>query len=201
MLEIMMLLSKATSWALKIYFWINIIAFLLSWLRPDPNNSVVYYINRLTQPYWNWVRYRVPRSLMPMAPILAVLLIEFGEIALPGVIRSIGAVLGGKLGMNNGLMNGAFYILIGGLSIFHQITNFIMILSIIWFVMGIVNAPLNSPFTQTIYYLIDPLISPLQRLLPRMRIDISPVLLALLAFFISKNIVAFIYPLQLRLVA
>lgn len=200
MFEMMILLSKVAAWGLKIYFWINIIAFLISWVRPDPNSPVVYYINRLTAPYWNWVRSRVPRTFMPMAPILSVLLIEFGEIAIPGIIRSLGAASSGQVDMGSGFINALNYLAIGGLSIGHQITNFIMILAIIWFVMSIISAPINNPFTQTIYYLIDPLISPLQRLLPRMQYDLSPLVLAAVAFFISKNLVAFIYPLQMKLI-
>lgn len=199
MFEMMILLSKVTAWGLKAYFWINIIAFLMSWLRPDPNNPIVYHVKRMTAPYWEWVRYRVPRSFMPMAPILAVLLIEFGEIALPGMIRSLGAVLDGQVNLNAGGMNGLNYLLIATLSIGQQITNFVMMLSIIWFVMSLIGVPLNNPITQTIYYLIDPLITPLQRFLPRMRYDLSPLVLAFLSFYISKNLLAFIYPLQTKL--
>jgi len=46
---------------LELYYWIIIIKVLLSWVNPDPYNTIVQILNRLTEP----VLYRV-RQLIPM---------------------------------------------------------------------------------------------------------------------------------------
>ena len=171
-------------------------AFLLSWIQADLNNPIVVYINRATIPMWNWVGSKLPRNLAAFAPIFALMLIIFGEIVLPGVIRSLGASFTGNLDLNDGLINVALYVLFGGLKITASIFGFILLLAVLWFIFTLVNPPLNNPFIRAIWFLVDPLLSPIQRLLPRARIDLSPLVLAIIALLLQEAISRIMIPVQ-----
>ena len=68
---------------LSVYFWIVIIAALLSWVNPDPYNPIVRALRSLTEP----VFYRI-RRLMPfvvvggldLSPVALLLGIQFAKI-------------------------------------------------------------------------------------------------------------------------
>ena len=69
---------------LEVYSWIIIIKVLLSWVNPDPYNTIVQILNRLTEP----VLYRV-RQLLPMtgmgidfSPIIVLLAIHILQLTL-----------------------------------------------------------------------------------------------------------------------
>lgn len=196
MLEYFVGFSHLVGWGLKIYAWVHIAAFVLSWIHADPTNQIVSLVNRVTIPMWNWVSQRVPGVLSPLAPFIALMLVIFSEIALPGIIRSLGAALGGNMEMEAGLKNMVFYLLYGGLYVTANIIWFVFFLSILWFVFTLVNPPMNNPIIRSIMYIIDPLITPLQRILPRARIDLSPLVLAVIAFFLRDIIIRIMTPIQ-----
>jgi uncharacterized protein YggT (Ycf19 family) len=188
--------SILVGWVLKIYYWIHIGAFLISWINADPNNQIVYWIHRMTMPMWNWVRYRLPHSISAFAPIIALLLVKFGEIALPGVIRAFGAMSLNSMELNDGFIQISLYLALGGLYIISSIVWFIVILSVLWFIFSLVNPPHNNPIVRAVWFLIDPLITPIQRLLPRTNIDISPLVLAGLAFIFMSLVERLMFPVQ-----
>ncbi len=173
---------------LQIYSWLHIAAFILSWIHADPHNPIVMFINRSTMPLWNWVEKRLPLTFSAFSPIAALMLIYYCEIAVPGVFYTAGSSLVGALNLNHSLLNIVLYLVVALISVSSQIAGFILILAVIWFVMTLVNPPLNSPFTRTIMYLVDPLISPLRRFLPRAKIDLSPIILAILAYLLQANL-------------
>lgn len=43
-------------YAIKITSWIFIIWALLSWIKPDPRNPLVMFLNRFCNPPTNWIR-------------------------------------------------------------------------------------------------------------------------------------------------
>lgn len=186
MVEYIYNLASLTGWALKIYSWMHIAAFVLSWINADPYNAIVSFINRTTMPLWHWIGQRIPNKYVPFAPILALMLVIFGEITMPGIIRSLGASVAGTITVVLLLKNVLLYLVFGTLSIVSNIIGFIFFLSVIWFVFTLVNPPLNNPIIRSIMFLVDPFISPLQRVLPRARIDLSPLVLALIAFFLRN---------------
>lgn len=188
MIEYVYNLASLTEWVLKVYSWMHIAAFLLSWINADPYNAIVSIINRTTMPLWQWVGQRLPSKYVPFAPILALMIVIFGEMTLPGIIRSFGATAEGTIAMDAMFKNIAFYLLFGGLYIIANIIGFIFFLSVIWFIFTLVNPPMNNPIIRSIMFLVDPFITPLQRILPRARIDLSPLVLAVIAFFL-RNIV------------
>ena len=174
--------------ALEIYSWLHIAAFVLSWIHADPFNPIVLFVNRCTMPLWNWVERQLPHSLSLFSPIAALMLVYYCEVAVPGVFYTVGTGLTGSFELHTALFDIFLYLTIALVSVSSRISGFILILAIIWFVMTMVNSPLNSPFTRTIMYLIDPLIKPLQRFLPRAKIDLSPIVLAVLAFLLQSNL-------------
>jgi YggT family protein len=188
--------SVLIEWVLRIYSWVHIAAFIMSWINADPNNQIVYWVNRMTMPVWNWVRYKLPHKLAAFAPVTALLLVIYGEIALPGIIRSFGAVTVGNMALNDGALNIVLYSAFGALYITSSIIWFVFILSVLWFVFTLVNPPLNNPIVRSIWFLIDPLLTPIQRYLPRSRIDFSPLVLALLSLLLRSLVTRLMLPVQ-----
>src|SRR5437867_2892050 len=45
---------------LELYFWIVLIAALLSWVNPDPRNPIVRFLYSVTEPVLYWLRRRLP---------------------------------------------------------------------------------------------------------------------------------------------
>ena len=188
--------SILVEWALRIYSWVHIAAFIMSWINADPSNQIVYWINRLTIPMWNWVRLKLPHKFAAFAPVIALLLVIYGEISLPGVIRSIGATAVGNLVLSDGALNVVLYVVFGGLYIVSSIIWFVFILAVLWFIFTLVNPPLNNPIIRAIWFLIDPLITPIQRYMPRARIDFSPLVLALIALLLRSLVSRLMVPVQ-----
>ncbi|MDR2056643.1 MAG: YggT family protein [Desulfovibrio sp.] len=64
---------------LNIYFWIVIIAAVLSWVKPDPYNPVVRALRLLTEPVFYRVRKWLPFTYMSgldFSPVVVLLAIE-----------------------------------------------------------------------------------------------------------------------------
>ena len=184
MIEYIYNLATLTEWVLKVYSWMHIAAFLLSWINADPYNAIVSVINRSTMPMWQWVGQRLPRKYVPFAPILALMIVIFGEMTMPGIIRTFGATVENTIGMDVMVKNIALYLVFGCLYILANIIGFIFFLSVIWFIFTLVNPPMNNPIIRSIMFLVDPFLTPLQRVLPRAKIDLSPLVLAIITFFL-----------------
>lgn len=64
---------------LSLYFWIVIIAAVLTWVRPDPYNPIVRTLRALTEPVFYRVRKWLPftyTSGMDFSPVVVLLSIE-----------------------------------------------------------------------------------------------------------------------------
>jgi YggT family protein len=74
------------------YMWIVIIRALLSWVRPDPYNPIVRFINNLVDP----VSYRISRiiptrvGMMDLSPLILIVIIYFLQAFLVPVISETG---------------------------------------------------------------------------------------------------------------
>ena len=61
---------------INLYIWIVIIASLLSFVRPDPNNPIVQVLYRLTEPVLGFIREKMPfvvLSGMDLSPLVVVI--------------------------------------------------------------------------------------------------------------------------------
>lgn len=64
---------------LRVYFWVVVISAVLSWVRPDPYNSVVRTVRTLTEPVYFRVRKLLPftyTSGIDFSPLVVLLAIE-----------------------------------------------------------------------------------------------------------------------------
>ena len=63
----------------NVYFWIVVIAALITWVRPDPYNPIVRILRQLTEPVFYRVRKWLPftySSGLDFSPIIVLLAIE-----------------------------------------------------------------------------------------------------------------------------
>ena len=64
---------------LSLYFWIVIIAALLSWVRPDPYNPIVRTLSSLTEPVLYRIRKHLPFTYisgLDLSPIVVLIVIQ-----------------------------------------------------------------------------------------------------------------------------
>lgn len=62
---------------LNVYMWVIIIKALLSWVNPDPYNSIVRFINDITEPVLRRLRVIIPigMSALDLSPLIVIALI------------------------------------------------------------------------------------------------------------------------------
>lgn len=64
---------------LNLYFWIVIIAAVITWVRPDPYNPIVRALRMLTEPVFYHVRKWLPftyRAGLDFSPVVVLLVIQ-----------------------------------------------------------------------------------------------------------------------------
>jgi YggT family protein len=67
---------------LELYFWIVLIAVLLTWVNPDPRNPIVHFLYSVTEPVLSWIRRRLPFLILggfDLSPIVLLLAIRFTQ--------------------------------------------------------------------------------------------------------------------------
>ena len=64
---------------LNIYTWIIIIAALISWVNPDPNNPIVRFLYSVTEPVLRQVRrlFKIGFAGIDISPVIVILIILF----------------------------------------------------------------------------------------------------------------------------
>ena len=72
-------IAQVVNIVLTIYMWVIIARAVLSWVNPDPHNTIVQIIYRATEPVLHWVRRRLPLNLggLDISPIIVLLAIYF----------------------------------------------------------------------------------------------------------------------------
>lgn len=79
---------------LKLYFWVIIVAALLSWVRPDPYNPIVRFLRAVTEPVFYRVRRLLPFLVIggiDLTPIVVLLAVEFLRMFLVPTLYGFGA--------------------------------------------------------------------------------------------------------------
>jgi YggT family protein len=79
--NLMVTVAEIVNSLLTLYYWIVIIAALISWVNPDPYNPVVRFLRAVTEPVLRPVRrligYRLgPIDISPLAVILGIIFIQ-----------------------------------------------------------------------------------------------------------------------------
>ena len=88
-------LARVLDIVLSLYFWVIVIAALMSWVRPDPYNPVVRFLRAVTDP----VFYRVRRWLpfltiggVDLSPIVVILAVQFLQWFLVPTLMRLGGL-------------------------------------------------------------------------------------------------------------
>ena len=182
-------LAQVSSWALTIYLWMIVAAMLLTWVTPDPRNPLVRFLNRMTAPLWNAVGRVLPARWRLFAGYAALLLVMFGIEFVPGVFTTFAAYAGGRITTDMLAAPLGGFLLRGVAVVLYNLFYFLVVVLAVWFVLTLVSPSVNNPLVRVAYFLVDPIISPLQRILPRMRVDLSPLLAAAVLLLINYFVV------------
>jgi len=73
---------------ITLYIWVVIIASLLSFVQPDPNNPIVQTLYKLTEPALSFVRQKMPFVIVggvDLSPLVIIFGLQFIDI----VIRNL----------------------------------------------------------------------------------------------------------------
>ncbi|HIP28567.1 MAG TPA: YggT family protein [Sulfurovum sp.] len=68
---------------MTLYVWVVIIASLLSFVQPDPNNPIVQVLYKLTEPALSFVRKKLPFVVMSgidLSPLVIIFGLQFIDI-------------------------------------------------------------------------------------------------------------------------
>ena len=81
--------AQLLSAVLDFYFWVVIIAAVMSWFNPDPYNPIVRILRAITEPVFyrfrKWLPFLYVNGL-DLSPVAVLLLIKFIQVA---VVRSL----------------------------------------------------------------------------------------------------------------
>ena len=183
-------LAGATCFGLFVYKWIIISAVVMTWVSADPNNQIVQWVGRATRPLWVLCEQRMPVMMAHFSAYASILVVIFAQIVIPAEIRTLSLFFQGKIDAAGILLQSGGHILQGTSIVVQSLLFFCIFVLLAWFVLGLVNPSLNNPLVRIIHVLADPLITPLQRYLPRTRTDWSPLVGVLLFYLLSSTIIS-----------
>ena len=71
-------LLSLVSWLLSLYIWIVIVRAVLSWVRPDPYNPIVRFINGLVDPVTYQISKIIPTrvGMVDLSPLILIVIIQ-----------------------------------------------------------------------------------------------------------------------------
>ena len=76
---------------ITVYIWVVIIAAVLSWVRPDPNNPIVQILYRVTEPAYAFVRRHIPTMFngIDLSPLVIIIGLQIIDVILVSMINSV----------------------------------------------------------------------------------------------------------------
>jgi YggT family protein len=89
-------LATVLGYALDIYFWVVIIATLMTWVSPDPLNPIVRFLRSATEPVFGWFRRTLPflrAGAFDLAALAVILVIIFMKVAVVDTLYTLGSKL------------------------------------------------------------------------------------------------------------
>jgi YggT family protein len=89
-------LASVLNVLLTTLMWVLIINALLSWVRPDPSNAIVQFLDRVSDLVCNPIRKLFPTMVsgIDFAPFIAVLAIWFVNMFVVGTLHSLALRMG-----------------------------------------------------------------------------------------------------------
>ena len=182
-------LAGASCFGLFVYKWVIIVAVVMTWVSADQHNQIVHWIGRITRPLWVWCEQRMPVMMAHFSAYASILVVIFAQIVLPAEIRSLNLFFQGQINITGLLLQTGGHLMQGTGIVVQSLLFFCIFVLFAWFVLTLVNPSLSNTLVRIIHVLADPLITPLQRYLPRTRIDWSPLVGIMLFYLISANII------------
>jgi len=95
--QVTLAIAMVLNYLLTLYWWIVVIAVLLTWVNPDPYNSIVRFLRGVTEPVFYQIRRRLPFiviSGIDLSPIVVLLLIEVVRMVVVVPLADLGYRLG-----------------------------------------------------------------------------------------------------------
>jgi YggT family protein len=77
---------------LTLYFWVVIIAAVMTWIEPNPYNPIVRFIYSVTEPVFEWIREHLPVvfggiDFSPLVVIFGIQIIQ--QVLLPTLAQAL----------------------------------------------------------------------------------------------------------------
>ena len=82
--------AKVVNMILNLVFWLIFIRALISWVNPDPYNSIVQFLYRTTEPILEPIRRFLPRLPLDFSPVIVILVIIFLQTFLVQSLQDMG---------------------------------------------------------------------------------------------------------------
>jgi YggT family protein len=92
-----MALATILDGLLSLYFWIVLIAALLSWVSPDPRNPIVRFLYSVTEPVLYQIRRRLPfvhAAGIDFSPLVLMVAIQFTKMVLVASLYELAQRIG-----------------------------------------------------------------------------------------------------------
>lgn len=88
-------LAEVINIGLTLFMWIVIAQAILSWVRPDPFNPIVRFINQVTEPLLYQIRRRIPTVFggMDFSPMIVLLGVVFLRIFIVDSLMRLSGIL------------------------------------------------------------------------------------------------------------
>ncbi len=90
--SLVIFIAQVIQQILTIYFWIVIIAAVMTWIEPNPYNPIVKFLYSATEPVFDWIREHLPVVLggIDFSPLIVLFVIEFLQVWLiPNATRAL----------------------------------------------------------------------------------------------------------------
>ncbi|MBN2140910.1 MAG: YggT family protein [Desulfovibrionaceae bacterium] len=87
MSHLVLALATVLDYALTIYIWVVIISAVITWVNPDPYNTIVRFLRAMTEPVFLRVRRLLPFVVVggfDLSPILVILAAEVLKVFVVG---------------------------------------------------------------------------------------------------------------------
>jgi len=83
-------LARVVEILLTLFYWLILIRALISWVNPDPSNTIVQLLYKTTEPILEPIRKFLPVSALDLSPIVAFLIIIFLKSFLVSTLFDLG---------------------------------------------------------------------------------------------------------------
>ena len=74
------------------YFWVVIIAAVLTWIEPNPYNPIVRFLYSVTEPVFEWFREHIPVVFggIDFSPLVVIVVIQlFQRVVIPSAVHAL----------------------------------------------------------------------------------------------------------------